>query len=103
MKVLVIDAQGGGVGRQLVAALKRDLPDLSVIAVGANAAATAAMQKAGAPIEVHYLTKGGHGYGMRRGAVLLESQGSGEIKMSREYQSPHYTTLWSDIPKTSVR
>ena len=42
-------------------------------------------------------------YGMRRGAVLLESQGSGEIKMSREYQSPHYTTLWSDIPKTSVR
>ena len=21
----------------------------------------------------------------------------------REHQSPHYTTLWSDIPKTSVR
>ena len=39
----------------------------------------------------------------RRGAVLLGSQGSGEIKMSREHQSPHYTTLWSDIPKTSVR
>ena len=38
-----------------------------------------------------------------RGAVLLGSQGSGEIKMSREHQSPHYTTLWSDIPKTSVR
>lgn len=30
-----------------------------------------AMQKAGAPIEVHYLTKGGHGYGMRRGAGLI--------------------------------
>ena len=27
-----------------------------------------AMQKAGAPVELHYLTKGGHGYGMRRGA-----------------------------------
>lgn len=30
-----------------------------------------AMQKAGAPIEVHYLTRGGHGYGMRRGAGLI--------------------------------
>ncbi|MBR4225680.1 MAG: DUF4113 domain-containing protein, partial [Candidatus Methanomethylophilaceae archaeon] len=37
-----------------------------------------------------------------RGAVLLGSQGTGEIKMSREHQSPHYTTLWDDIPKTSV-
>ena len=37
-----------------------------------------------------------------RGAVLLGSQGNGEIKMSREHQSPHYTTLWEDIPKTSV-
>ena len=30
-----------------------------------------AMQKAGAPIEVHYLTRGGHGYGMRSGAGLI--------------------------------
>ncbi len=30
-----------------------------------------AMQEAGAPIEMHYLTKGGHGYGMRTGAGLL--------------------------------
>ena len=30
-----------------------------------------AMQRAGVPIEVHYLTKGGHGYGMRRGAGLI--------------------------------
>ncbi len=30
-----------------------------------------AMQRANAPIEVHYLTKGGHGYGMRRGAGLI--------------------------------
>ncbi len=37
------------------------------------------------------------------GAVLLGSQGIGEIKMSREHQSPHYTTLWSDIPKAKVR
>ena len=38
-----------------------------------------------------------------RGAVLLGSQGNGEIRMSREHQSPHYTTLWEDIPKASVR
>jgi DNA polymerase V len=38
-----------------------------------------------------------------RGAVLLGSQGNGEIRMSREHQSPHYTTLWADIPKASVR
>jgi len=38
-----------------------------------------------------------------RGAVLLGSQGSGEIKMSRDHQSPHYTALWSDIPITTVR
>ncbi|MBP3829117.1 MAG: alpha/beta hydrolase [Bacteroidaceae bacterium] len=30
-----------------------------------------AMQRAGAPIELHYLTKGGHGYGMRTGAGLI--------------------------------
>lgn len=38
-----------------------------------------------------------------RGAVLLGSHGIGEIKMSRDHQSPHYTTLWSDIPITTVR
>lgn len=30
-----------------------------------------AMQRAKAPIEVHYLTRGGHGYGMRYGAGLI--------------------------------
>ncbi len=30
-----------------------------------------AMQEAGAPIELHYLTKGGHGYGMRSGAGII--------------------------------
>ncbi len=30
-----------------------------------------AMQRAGAPIELHFLTRGGHGYGMRTGAGLI--------------------------------
>lgn len=46
--VLIIDAQGGGIGRQLVAAVKKELPHLTVTAVGTNTAATAAMLKAGA-------------------------------------------------------
>lgn len=35
--------------------------------------------------------------------AFVGAQDKGEIKMSCEHQSPHYTTLWSDLPKTSVR
>ena len=48
MKLVVIDGQGGGVGRSLVAALKARMPDQRVIALGTNVQATAAMLKAGA-------------------------------------------------------
>lgn len=48
MTVLVIDAQGGGIGKQLVAAIKQNIPAASVIAVGTNSAAATAMLKAGA-------------------------------------------------------
>ncbi|MCH5272650.1 MAG: DUF3842 family protein [Lachnospiraceae bacterium] len=48
MTILVIDAQGGGIGRQLVTAIKQNIPTAFVIAVGTNSAATAAMLKAGA-------------------------------------------------------
>ena len=48
MNVLVVDAQGGGIGRQLVAAIKKELPGVEVIATGTNSAATSAMLKAGA-------------------------------------------------------
>ncbi|NLW09050.1 MAG: DUF3842 family protein [Firmicutes bacterium] len=48
MKILVIDAQGGGIGKQLVAAIKQQIPDAVVTAVGTNSTATAAMLKAGA-------------------------------------------------------
>ena len=48
MTVLVIDAQGGGIGKQLVTAIKQNIPTASVIAVGTNSAATTAMLKAGA-------------------------------------------------------
>ena len=38
-----------------------------------------------------------------RGTVKLAAQGSGRIKSASEKQSPHYTTLWSDIPNVSVK
>lgn len=37
------------------------------------------------------------------GAVRLAVQGSGRIRNTSDRQSPHYTTLWSDIPKVSVK
>ncbi len=48
MKVVIIDAQGGGVGRMLTEQLKKALPGQPLIALGTNALATAAMIKAGA-------------------------------------------------------
>ena len=48
MNILIIDAQGGGVGRQLVIAIRARFPDADITAVGTNAAATSAMMKAGA-------------------------------------------------------
>ena len=48
MQILVIDAQGGGIGRQLVSGLRQAVPDAEITAVGTNSAATAAMHRAGA-------------------------------------------------------
>lgn len=48
MNILVIDAQGGGIGKQLVAAIKQNVADAVITAVGTNSTATAAMLKAGA-------------------------------------------------------
>mgnify|MGYP002773442978 CR=1 FL=1 len=48
MNVLVIDGQGGGLGRQLVAALSAQCPDIRLVAVGTNSVAAQAMHKAGA-------------------------------------------------------
>ena len=47
MNVLVIDGQGGGLGRQLVAAISAACPKARLTAVGTNSLATSAMLKAG--------------------------------------------------------
>ena len=48
MNILVIDAQGGGIGRQLVTAIREKMAEADITAVGTNTVATAAMLKAGA-------------------------------------------------------
>jgi len=46
--VLIIDGQGGQLGRQMVEAVRRLIPEAQITAVGTNALATSAMLKAGA-------------------------------------------------------
>lgn len=48
VNILVVDAQGGGIGRRLVAALKENIAQAVVTAVGTNSMATSAMLKEGA-------------------------------------------------------
>ena len=48
MNILVIDGQGGMIGRQLITELRGTMPDAEITAVGTNTLATASMLKAGA-------------------------------------------------------
>ena len=48
MYILIVDGQGGGVGRQLIQSLRAEFADDFIMAVGTNSAATSAMLKAGA-------------------------------------------------------
>ena len=48
MKIVVIDGQGGRLGKLLVEAVKDRIPQAEELAVGTNGIATATMQKAGA-------------------------------------------------------
>ena len=46
--ILIIDGQGGGMGKQLVSAIKEQCKDVFITAVGTNSVASSAMMKAGA-------------------------------------------------------
>ena len=48
MNIMVVDSQGGGLGKQLVSTIKKKYPQLHIQAVGTNVLATSAMLKAGA-------------------------------------------------------
>ncbi len=47
-KIIVIDGQGGNIGKQLVKRIREELPDVYIRAVGTNSTATGNMLKAGA-------------------------------------------------------
>lgn len=48
LNVLVVDGQGGMLGKQMVEAVRKLIPDAKITAVGTNTMATASMLKAGA-------------------------------------------------------
>lgn len=48
MNILIIDAQGGGIGKQVITAIKQNIPKTVITAVGTNSVATSVMLKAGA-------------------------------------------------------
>ncbi len=48
LKILVVDGQGGMVGKQMVEAIKAMIPTAEITAIGTNTSATASMLKAGA-------------------------------------------------------
>lgn len=48
MKILVIDGQGGRLGKSLVEEVRASFPQAELVAVGTNTTATEAMHKAGA-------------------------------------------------------
>lgn len=45
MTILIIDGQGGNIGRQLIKAIRESFPEQEIIAIGTNAIATANMLK----------------------------------------------------------
>lgn len=45
MNILIIDGQGGKIGKQLVTTIQKNFSDSRIVAVGTNAVATAAMLK----------------------------------------------------------
>lgn len=50
MEIVVVDGQGGGIGRSVITALKEKYPNISIIGVGTNSIATTNLKKGGADI-----------------------------------------------------
>lgn len=50
MKIVVVDGQGGGIGRNVIQELKERIDNITIIGVGTNSMATSNLKKGGADI-----------------------------------------------------
>ena len=50
MKIVIIDGQGGRMGKAVIEQLKNSYPELELYAIGTNSIATSAMLKAGSSV-----------------------------------------------------
>lgn len=50
MEIVVVDGQGGGIGKSVIMALKEKNKEITIIGVGTNSIATTNLKKAGADI-----------------------------------------------------
>ena len=48
MKIIIIDGQGGKMGRAVIEQLRKSFPEQELLAIGTNSIATSSMMKAGA-------------------------------------------------------
>ena len=48
LTIMVVDAQGGGLGKQLITLIRKELPNVHIIAVGTNSVASSTLLRAGA-------------------------------------------------------
>ena len=72
-KILIIDGQGGMLGKQLVEAVRKAVPEAEITAVGTNSTATSNMLKAGA----HQAATGENAVqvGVRRADIIAGPEG----------------------------
>ncbi len=49
-KILIIDGQGGKIGKLIILQLKKEIPNIEILAIGTNSIATSTMLKAGATL-----------------------------------------------------
>ncbi|MCM1025760.1 MAG: DUF3842 family protein [Roseburia sp.] len=73
MRIMVMDGQGGGVGRSLVQEIRERYPDAEIVAVGANATATENMMRGGTTIGA--TGENAVRYNSRRAEVILGPMG----------------------------
>ena len=50
MEIVVVDGQGGGIGKNIIQVLKEKHPEYVIIGVGANSIATGQLKKGGADL-----------------------------------------------------